>query len=35
VTEQIEAQAAENERLRRDNAALQHELSATRAAPRT
>jgi hypothetical protein len=34
VAEQIEAQAAENERVRRENAALQRELLETRAAPR-
>jgi len=34
VTEQIEAQVSENERLRRDNAVLQQELTETRAAPR-
>jgi hypothetical protein len=34
VTQQIEAQAAENERLRRENAALQRELLEARAAPR-
>jgi hypothetical protein len=34
VTRQIAAQTAENERLRRDNAVLQRELSEARTAPR-
>lgn len=35
VTQQIEAQTAENERLRRDNALLQRELLETRVVPQT
>jgi hypothetical protein len=35
VTQQIEAQTAENERLRRENALLQRELLERRAAPQT
>ena len=34
VTQQLEAQTAENERLRRENTVLQHELSERRAAQR-